>query len=145
MKVYINQLDKFLAEYLVKKAPPLPKAWKDFLVAAAPWFAVLGVVLGLPAVLAVFGFGAFLTPFAYLAGARTAAFWLFWAVTTLQVVFAGMSIKPLFARHGHGWRLMLYSQLLSIVTSLQFINVISLAVTILSLYLLYQIKSSYKK
>lgn len=145
MKAYINQLDRFLSEYLVKKAPVLPKGGKDFLVAAAPWFAVLAVILGIPAILAVFGFGAILTPFAFVAGARTGAFWFFWVISLVQIVLAGMSIKPLFAKDGHGWRLMLYSQLLGIVTSLQFFNVMNLVLTILSLYLLYQIKSAYKK
>lgn len=143
--MYIDQLDKFLSEYLVKKAPILPEGGKKFLVQAAPWFAVLGTILGLPAILAVFGLGAMVTPFAMVAGARTGTFWFFWAVVLAQVVMAGMSIKPLFAKAGHGWRLMLYSQLLGIVTSLQYFNAMSLLIVVISLYLLYQIKASYKK
>lgn len=145
MKMYIDQLDKVLSDFLIKKAPALPDGGKKILVQLAPWFAVLGTILGLPAILAVFGLGAVITPFAAVAGARTGIFWLFWVVGLAQVVMAAMSIKPLFAREGHGWRLMFYSQLLSIVTSLQYFNVMSLVITILCLYLLYQIKSSYKK
>lgn len=145
MKDYINQLDKFLTEYLVVKAPALPKNAKEFLVKAAPYFAILAVILGIPAFLAIFGFGAILTPFAFMAGARTGAFWFFWLVGVAQVVLAGMSIKPLFAREGHGWRLMLYSELISIVSGLRYFNLGSLVITILSLYLLYQVKSSFKK
>ncbi|MFH1244516.1 MAG: hypothetical protein V1487_03025 [bacterium] len=144
MKQYTDQLDKVLSEYLIKKVPALPTEIKDLLVKLAPFFAILSVILGLPAILAVFGLGAFMTPFAWVVGARTATFWLFWLVSLVQIGFAGLSIKPLFARAGHGWRLMYYSQLVSIVTSLNHFNVMSLAFTLLSLYLLYQVKSSYK-
>lgn len=144
MKQYTDQLDKVLAEYLVKKAPALPKEIKDLLVKIAPFFAILAVVFGLPAILTVFGLGALFTPFAWVAGAHTGIYWLFWAVGLVQIILAGMSIKPLFARAGHGWRLMYYSQLLSILSSLGNVNVGSLLFTLLSLYLLYQVKSSYK-
>lgn len=144
MKQYTDQLDKILSEYLIKKAPVLPKDLKELIVKLAPFFAILSVVFGLPAILAVFGLGAFMTPFAWVVGARTAAFWLFWAVSLVQIALAALSIKSLFARTGHGWRLMYYSQLVGIVTSLNHFNILSLAFTILSLYLLYQVKSSYK-
>lgn len=144
MKQYTDQLDKVLSEYLVKKTPALPKEIKELLVKLAPFFAILAVVLGLPALLAVFGLGAMMTPFAWVAGARTGMYWLFWAVGLVQIGLSALSIKPLFARAGHGWRLMYYSQLLSILTSLGNYNVGNLVFTVISLYLLYQIKSSYK-
>lgn len=144
MKQYTDSLDKVLSDYLVKKAPVLPKDIKKFLVQIAPFLAILTVVLGLPAILTVLGLGAALTPFAWAAGAYTGYYWLFWAVGLAQVVLAGMSIKPLFARSGHGWRLMFYSQLLSIISSVGNYNIGSLLFTAISLYLLYQIKSSYK-
>ena len=71
MKQYTDQLDKVLSEYLVKKAPALPQEIKDLLVKLAPFFAILVVVLGLPAILTVFGLGALFTPFAWVAGAQT--------------------------------------------------------------------------
>lgn len=145
MKEYTDKLDKVLSDYLVKKAPTLPKSVKDFLVTVAPYFALLGAVLGIPALLAVFGLGAIATPFVWLAGSRTGIFWLFWAVGVSQVILSAMAVKPLFARRGKGWRLMYYSQLLSLLSSLQYINVGSLVMTVLSFYLLYQVKSSYGK
>ena len=144
MKQYSDQLDKILSEYLVHKAPVLPSTAKDLLVKLAPFFAVFTVIAGLPAILAVFGLGAFLTPLAFVAGAPTGIYWLFLIVGLVQVVLAGMSVHPLFARAGHGWRLMYYSQLLGFVSWLGNFNVGSLFFTVLSLYLLYQVKSSYK-
>lgn len=145
MKTYTDKLDKVLSEYLVKKAPALPKGAKDFLVTAAPYLALLGAVLGVPALLAVFGLGAIATPFVWLAGSRTGIFWLFWIVGAAQVVMSAMAVKPLFARRGRGWRLMYYSQLLSLLSSLQYWSVGSLIMTVLSFYLLYQVKASYGK
>ena len=145
MKTYTDALDKVLSDYLVKKAPALPKAGKEFLVTVAPYLALLGAVLGIPALLAVFGLGAAMTPFVWLAGSRTGIFWLFWVVGAVQVALSAMAVKPLFARRGKGWRLMYYSQLLSLLSSLQYFNVGSLVMTVISFYLLYQVKASYGK
>ncbi|MCE7897780.1 hypothetical protein DYH11_01025 [Candidatus Microgenomates bacterium CPR3] len=107
MKTYSDQLDKILTEYLVKKAPILPKSVKNFLVSVAPYFALLGAILG------------------------------------VQVVLSALAIKPLFARRAHGWRLMYYSQLLSVILLVRGLSLGSLVMTILSFYILYQVKASY--
>ena len=115
------------------------------MVSAAPYLAMTGAVVGIPALLAVFGLGAIATPFVWIAGSRTGIFWLFWAVGAAQVVLSAMAVKPLFARRGKGWRLMYYSQLLSLLSTLQYFNVGSLVMTVISFYLLYQVKASYGK
>lgn len=145
MKTYTDALDKVLNDYLVKKAPALPKGGKEFLVTIAPYLALLGAILGIPALLAVFGLGAVVTPFAWIAGSPTGIFWLFWVVGAAQVALSAMAVKPLFARRGKGWRLMYYSQLLSLLSTLQYFNIGSLVMTVLSFYLLYQVKASYGK
>lgn len=144
MKELLVKLDTVLEEYLVKKAPPLDAKVKKILVQLAPWFAVVGALLGIPAILAAFGVAAIVTPFAYVAGAESGAFWFFWIVGLAQVILAAMAINPLFAHKERGWQLLFYSQLLSVVASLWHINLGSLLVAALSFYLLYQIKSSYK-
>jgi len=140
----LKQLDTVLSKYLVAKAPKLPKDITKLLVALAPWFAVLGAVFGLPAILAAFGLSLFVTPLAWIAGARTGIYWLFWLIGLIQVVLAALAIKPLFARALHGWQLLFYSQLLSLLPGLWHFSLGSLLVTTLSFYLLYQIKASYK-
>lgn len=144
MNEYLVKLDKVLEEYLVKKAPKLPENGKEALVKFAPWLAVIGVVMGVPAIIAVLGLGAFMTPFAVLAGARTGFFWIGWVILLVQLVLEAMAIKPLFARKMMGWNLMFYSQLLAVVTSLQNVNIGGLVFTVIAFYLLYQVKSSYK-
>ena len=145
MKTYTDALDKVLSDYLVKKAPVLPKGGKEFIVSIAPYLALIGAIVGIPALLAVFGLGAIATPFVWIAGSRTGIFWLFWAVGAAQIVLSAMAVKPLFARRGKGWRLMYYSQLLSLLSTLQYWSVGSLVMTVISFYLLYQVKASYGK
>jgi len=143
MQEYLAKLDKTLQEYLVKKAPALPKGFIEFLVAIAPWFAVLAVIMGIPAFLAVFGFSALFVPFALVAGIHSGGFWIFWLVGLAQVILAGMSIKPLFAKQKQGWQLLFYSQILSFITSLGHYDVGNLFATVISFYFLYQMKKSY--
>lgn len=144
MNQYLAKLDKTLESYLLDKAPALPKDVVKFLVAISPWSAVVSVIIGIPAFLAVFGFGALLTPFAYIAGVQTGSYWFFWLIGLAQLVLAAIAIKPLFARQIKGWTLLFYSQLLSLVIYLGQYNIGSLLFTVLSFYLLYQIKKSYK-
>lgn len=144
MNEYLAKLDKTFEEYLLNKTPVLPKDVVKFLVAISPWFAVISVIIGIPAFLAVFGFGALLTPFAFVAGVQTGAYWFFWLIGLAQVILAAIAIKPLFARQIKGWTLLFYSQLLSLVVSLGHYNFGSLIFSVLSFYLLYQIKKSYK-
>ena len=144
MNEYLVKLDKVLEEYLVKKAPVLPKNGKDILVKLAPYFAILGVLFGIPAILAVFGLGAVMTPFVWLAGSRTGFFWVWWIVLMGQVALEAMAIKPLFARKMMGWNYMFYAQLLSVLVSIEHLNLGTVLFTVLSFYLLYQVKASYK-
>jgi len=144
MKEYLAKLDKTIEEYLVTKAPKLPKDVIKFLVAVSPWFAVLTAVLGIPAFLAIFGFGALMTPFAYVAGVHTGTYWFYWLLGLAQLILSALSIKPLFARVLKGWTFLFYAQLLALITSLGHVNLGSLLVTVISFYLLYQIKHSYK-
>lgn len=144
MQDSLNKLDQQLEQYLVKRAPALPQDIVKLLVTLAPWFALITVIFGIPAIVAAFGVTAFVTPFAIVAGARTGSFWFYWLLSLVQIGLSGLAIKPLFARAMRGWQLMFYSQLLSLVSSLFHFNVLNLALTVLSFYLLYQMKKSYK-
>lgn len=144
MNEYLVKLDKLLEEYLVKKAPALPQNGREALVKFAPWLAVLGVVFGIPAIMAVLGLGAVMTPFVWLAGSRTGFFWVWWVIMIVQIGLEAMAIKPLFAKNIKGWQLMFYAQLLSVLTSLSQLSVGGLVFTVLAFYLLYQVKAEYK-
>ena len=53
-KSLFSQLNSFLEEYLVKKAPQLPTKAKDILVAFAPWLTLIGLISSIPIVFMAF-------------------------------------------------------------------------------------------
>lgn len=144
----MEQLNKTLELYLVKKAPALPKNVKEILVKFAPWISILMVVLGLPAVLALFGLGAMMysTPFTaygmYRAGGGFSLAVLFLVVT---LGLQALAVPGLMKRQMAGWNFMYYSVFVNAIYSLLNGEVISLVVgSVISLYLLFQVKSMYK-
>lgn len=140
----IKQIDVSLENYLVKKAPPLPENFKETLVKIVPWLALIFGILAIPALLAVFGLGAVATPFMAFSGARTGLFWISWIIGAAQAVLELMAFRPLKDHKKSGWELMLYSSLLGLLASLTSVSLFGLVVTVITFYLLYQIKSSYK-
>src|SRR3989344_4096153 len=137
----MEQLDKTLDLYLVKKAPfQIPARWKEVLVKYFPWITLVLLILALPAVLVLLGISAFVMPFAYMAqtgGGLTLA--VIFLIATL--VLEGMAIPGLLARKMSGWKLLYYSALLSAVYNLLNFNLGGLIIgTLISLYLLFQIR-----
>ncbi len=150
-KSLMRQLEDNLDLYLGKKAPSLPKEWKEFLVKVAPYLAILGVILGVPAILALLGVGTFIVPLGTLGGALTGRPFLGigFLVNVLFlgaiIVLEALSISPLFKRSKVGWNYMYYATLLGAVQNLISFNVGGLVIgTLLSLYLLFQVKELYK-
>ena len=150
-KSLMGQLESNLDEYLGKKAPRMPKEWREFLVKAAPYLAILGVVLGIPAVLTLLGLGAFLVPFGTLGGIVTGrpflgvGYIINIAFLIVILVIEALSISPLFKRSKTGWNYMYYATLLGAVQNLVSFNIGGLIIgTLISLYLLFQVKEYYK-
>lgn len=143
----LTQLDETLELYLVKKAPyTLPDNIKELIVTYSPWVSlVLGIVL-LPVVMGLLGMGAILSPFAYLGGSRFGSLYMMSMIVSLvELVLYFVAIPSLLKRSMSGWRLVFYSTLLGAVSSLLGYNVLGAIVgTLISLYVLYQIKSYYK-
>jgi hypothetical protein len=143
---YLGQLEDMLEEYLVKKAPALPENAKEILVKFIPWINLIFIILGLPILLALFGLSAVFTPFAMMGGYQGSAFSIIFQILTLvTIVVEIMALPGLFKRQAQGWRLSFYATLISLVTGLFGGNLVSAIVgAIISLYLLFQIKSYYK-
>lgn len=133
----------FLDFYLVKKAPfQLPEGVREFLVKFGPWIALVLLVLTLPLLLFALGVGTFLMPFGGVGYA--AGFGLSAIVALVNVVLLIAALPGLFARKMSGWRLMLYSQLLSIVGSLVSGAIFGAIIGgLIGLYLLLQIRTKY--
>jgi len=112
----------------------------------APWLTLVMAVLALPAILAILGLGAFMLPFSYVGGMRAGAgftiTWLFsLGVLTLDI----LAIPGLFKRTRQAWYLLYWATLLGTVQNLISLNLGGLVIgTLLSLYLLFQVKEYYK-
>lgn len=144
--VYLNQLEDTLDEYLIKKAPELPTGVKEFIVQFGPWITLILLILAAPALLALLGIGAILTPFSFVGGVGAGFSYIITIVFSIVIiVLEAMAIPGLFSRSRKGWNLLYYSTLLSGLQSLLTMNLFGLVIgTLISLYLLFQVKSYYK-
>jgi len=150
-KSLFKSLEDNLDLYLGKKAPQMPANWKEFLVKIAPSLAIIGVILGIPAILALLGLSAFVVPLGTLGGIASGKPFLgvgylvsiFFLIAI--IILEALSISPLFKRSKTGWNYMYYATLLGAVQNLISLNVGGLIIgTLLSLYLLFQVRPLYK-
>ena len=140
----MKELDKFLSG-LFGKLPNLPASVQASIVKIAPYLAVIGVVLSLPAILALLGLGALAGPI-LRAGGGWGAYCgtLALVFSILNVVLLGLSIRGLFARLAVGWRFVYYNALVGAVYSILRMDLFGLVIgTGIYLYLLFQIRSHY--
>jgi hypothetical protein len=134
----------FLNFYLVTKAPiQIPEAGREAIVRWGPWVLVVLLVITLPAALFILGLGALVAPFAgvnYATGFGLSAIGL---LVTFALEVA--ALPGLFARKMSGWNLLFYARLVSIVASLLSFYLAGAVIGgLLSLYLLFQVRSLYK-
>lgn len=147
---YIKQLEDFLNLYLVKKAPALPKNWKEFIVKISPWLVIVGAVLAAWALIGLFTAMSNLNAAAPYAAAMSQItigpqFYISIALSIAVIVLELLALPGLFARTKKGWNLVFYASLVSAVSSLISMNIGSLIIgTLLSLYILFQIREYYK-
>lgn len=146
LKGLMAKVDAFLTEYLTKKAPSLPENAKEAIVKYSPYIALVFLVLALPALLAILGISAFLSPMAYLGGVGNGlSFSIAGLVLLASLVVEAIAIPGLFSRKKSAWNLMYYSTLVNAVYQLLQFNLGSLIIgTGISLYILFQVRSFYK-
>lgn len=131
-----------IGEDLFKKAPVLPKNIRDGFIIILPWAAlVIGILrvyrvsLGLyylATVPATVGF----VPIIYLGG-------IFAVISGVMLIMAFPQVrKELYS----GWKLIFWSEIVSLVSALLLPGLLLVGVigALITLYLLYQVKSSYK-
>jgi len=145
-KSLLKQLEDFLQLHLVTKAPyTLSPKVKEFIVKFTPWAAVIVFVLTLPLVLGALGLGLLYSPFLLLGGmhgySTNILSLLLFAVT---IVLELMAIPGLFKRQMGAWNLMYYAVLIRTIADLLQFQVVSALLAVVSLYLLFQVRSYYK-
>ncbi len=149
-KASFGQLETLLDDYLGKKAPALPDNIKETLVSFAPYLAIIGIVLALPALFALLGIGAMMRPFTAFLGASYMmsygwGYYIGVIGLLISAVLEALAIQGLFKRSMESWRLMYYSSLVSFVASI-LQGAISSAIIggLIGMYILFQVKPKYK-
>lgn len=141
----MQQLERILDLYLNQKAPSLPESWQKFIVKILPWLTLIFFLLSLPAVLAFVGINTLLSPVSYLQGIATGFNYTLAAVfIIITLALEGLAIPGLFKKIRRGWLLLYYSTLVNALYSLIVFNLVGLVLgTLISLYILFQVRSYY--
>ncbi len=139
----MNELTRQIAS-LVAKLPQLPHNVRAIIVKIAPWLTIVGIVLAVPGILAVFGMTVFWGAAAALTPTLGTGVLISIAFAAAMVVLYIMALPGLFHRKTSGWRFMYYAVLIGAVQSILALNIVGLVVgTGISLYLLFQVKDLY--
>jgi chromate transport protein ChrA len=138
----MDAFTKWLQE-LFGKLPNLPGNVREVLVKIAPYLAIIGVLFSLPGILAIVGLGAAFGAYGYGYGYGGGIVSIVLLIAT--AVLMALAIPGLFARKESGWRYLFYTALVSAISSLVMFNLGSLIIgTGLTLYILFQVRSSYR-
>lgn len=147
-KEHLNKLEMVLDEYLVKKAPNLPKGVKDILASAAPWFVIIGLIFMVPSIFALFKITDMMggMPYAEMAGfGWSGSFYISAVLSIFIAVLEVMALPGLFGRRKEGWNKLFYASLISLVANLLTMNFASFLIgTLISWYILFQVRELYK-
>lgn len=142
MEDLFKQIDNFLSDLFIEKAPTLPEKTKKFIVSVLPWGAVFMTISTLPLIMAGFGLSMISLPLAIGFGVASGGF-LVGILSVGVFILGAMSIKPLFDKQEKGWRLSFYGVLLGMVISVVSFQITNLLVEAVALYFLYQVKEFY--
>lgn len=144
-RVDISNLESQVEGIFTKSLPSLPANAIETLVKIAPWLAIIGVVMGIPAIMTLLGVSRMAAYY------RLAGMGLGWGyqlsnvLYIVQMVLTGLSIQGLFARKLSAWRLMYYATWISVVAGLLSGGIVNmLIVGLISFYLLFQVKKAYQ-
>ncbi len=140
------QLEDTLNVYFGQKAPALPENIKELIVKYGPWVTLVLLILAAVPLLGVIGLGALLSPIALMSGVSYGGMYLLTlAFSVAIIVLEAIAIPKLLKRQKSGWNLVFYASLLSSVSSLLSRDIFGLIIgTLLSFYILFQIRSYYK-
>jgi hypothetical protein len=145
-KTVLVDLENKLADFFIKKLPPLPEKAKEVIVKFGPYLVVVSLILTVPAILALLGVGFGAAPFVFL-GAGRFGFWHIFSIVVSVLILALelMAIKGLFKREMKAWKLLFYVSLISAFSSLISFDLWGLIIGVgISWYVLFQIRSYYK-
>ena len=132
------------------KAPALPTNARDVLVSIAPWLALIFGVLAILAGIGGLGIFTAFSPLAYMyAGAGVSTLLLVSAVVAIvEGLVMVLAFMPLKNRKVRGWNLLVWGEVLAILSSVVTLSVGSIIWALvgaaIAFYVLFQIEPSYK-
>lgn len=133
----------FLDYYLVERAPfQIPSNAREWIVRYGPWITLVLMILTLPTLLVALGIGTAIMP---LAGVQYATGFTIQAVgAVVQIGLTLAALPGLFARRMTGWQLLFYATVVSGVFSLLGGSIVAAILgTVISFYILFQVRSLY--
>ena len=146
----LANLENTLNMYFVEKAPfQLPDNVREIIVKIAPWLALIVFVITLPSFLILFGIGSYIATFALV---YSTMFYISMVFLAIQLIILGISIPGLFGRKRSAWKLLFYSELVSIIAGIftwldhpaHIGSIIGTAISaLIGLYLIFQVKTYY--
>ncbi len=146
----MHSLIEQLNVYFGQKAPALPIGVKEFLVKAAPYLVIIGLIfsgLGLlslvPFLMGTAGLVGMMGGYYPLYNSLPMA-WLALLFSAAVIILEIMALPGLFKRSMTGWTYVFYAQLVSLVSMLISMNLVSLIIGgLLGFYFLFQLRSYY--
>ena len=140
----LSQLDKLLDKYLVKKAPTIPKQIKELIVNFGPYLIIISLFFAIPSVLALFGLNTLSIPMRSF-GRLGFTYTLSTIVLLINLVLEVLALPGLLKKQASAWKLIYYAALINAVHSLLLFNLGAFLIgSLISFYILFQIKSYYK-
>ena len=133
------------------KAPHVPQGFKDFLVAIAPWLALIFGVLGLVSILGAGMLGMLMSMSFLQSGMMGAMFFVSLVAGLLVSLLDLMAFGPLRKREKKGWNYIFLGQLVSLVAAI--INVavglgsgiaIQIVMMLVGFWLLFEVRGMYR-
>lgn len=142
---FLKPVEATLETYLVDKAPKLPEGLRKFIVVITPWITLLSVIVTIPILLTLVGVNIVGIPIDMGEVKKGIIYPVTVAVTLVNLLLEAWAIPGLIKRSLKAWRLLFYSTLIGAAYDLVTLNLWALAIgSLISLYLLFQIKSFYK-
>lgn len=144
MRSYLSEFEALCQTYFIDKAPVLPDGVKEFLVKVAPYLAIIEVVFGGLGLLTLLGLGSFMSMSYWGLGIYDFRFFVGVIGTVISLILSAMAIQGLFHRKRSAWNLMFYAAIVQALENLLTLNIFGLVIgTVISLYILFQIRSHY--
>lgn len=148
-QIGLESLEEKLDLYFNKKAPALPAGVKDFLVSIGPWLVLISVVLSVPALLALIGISSFVMPYSSMGMMGYYSSGSMWMVSNVllvvTLVLEALAVPGLFNKTKQGWNFIFYASLVSIISSLVYLNLLGAVISaVISFYFLFQLRSYYR-